>query len=94
MFRVASDFRAPAFVHTRAFGTREPGSSVESFVEVIGAAAITGAPLHIVHLNSMSLSSTPQTSRWWKARPGLDLTTAPPLQRRDDRDRIGPVRWF
>ena len=77
MFRVASELRAPAFVHTRAFGTREPGSSVESFVEVIGAAAITGAPLHIVHLNSMSLSSTPQTLKIVeeaRAR-GMDLTT-------------------
>ena len=77
MFRVASEFRAPAFVHTRAFGTKEPGSSVESFVEVIGAAAITGAPLHIVHLNSMSLSSTPQTLKIVEeARSrGMDLTT-------------------
>jgi dihydroorotase len=46
-------------------------------VEVIGAAAITGAPLHIVHLNSMSLSQTPQTLRMVEeARAaGMDLTT-------------------
>ncbi len=77
MFRVAAEAKAPAFVHVRAFGTREPGSSVESFVEVIGAAAITGAPLHIVHLNSMSLSSTPQTLRIVEEarRRGLDVTT-------------------
>ncbi|HET9516014.1 MAG TPA: amidohydrolase family protein [Gemmatimonadales bacterium] len=77
MFRVAAEARAPAFVHVRAFGTREPGSSVESFVEVIGAAAITGAPLHIVHLNSMSLSSTPQTLRIVEEARGrgLDVTT-------------------
>ena len=77
MFSVAARARAPAFVHVRAFGTREPGSSVESFVEVIGAAAITGAPLHIVHLNSMSLSSTPQTLRIVTdaQRRGMDLTT-------------------
>jgi hypothetical protein len=61
MFRIAARHRAPAFVHNRAFGTTEPGSAVESFLEVLGAAAVTGAPLHIVHLNSMSLSSTPKT---------------------------------
>ena len=62
-FRVAAKYRAPVFVHVRSFGTRDPGSSVESFLEVIGASAITGAPVHIVHLNSMSLASTPQ-ARW------------------------------
>lgn len=77
MFRVAAEHGAPAFVHNRAFGTTEPGSAVESFVEVIGAAAITGAPLHIVHLNSMSLSSTPMTLRIVEeaVKRGLDVTT-------------------
>lgn len=77
MFREAADYGAPAFVHVRGFGTEEPGGSVESFVEVIGAAAITGAPLHIVHLNSMSLSETPRTLQIVeeaRAR-GMDLTT-------------------
>jgi N-acyl-D-aspartate/D-glutamate deacylase len=76
-FRVAAEAGAPVFVHVRAFGVGEPGSSVESFLEVIGAAAITGAPLHIVHLNSMSLTSTPQTLRIVEeARTrGLDVTT-------------------
>src|SRR4030095_6965771 len=77
MFREAAKVLAPVFVHTRAFGTKEPGSSVESFVEVIGEAEITGAPLHIVHLNSMSLSSTPQTLKIVEEAPkrGLHLTT-------------------
>lgn len=61
MFRVAAAHGATAFVHNRAFGAAEPGSSVESFLEVIGASALTGAPLHIVHLNSMSLQSTRET---------------------------------
>jgi N-acyl-D-aspartate/D-glutamate deacylase len=77
MFREAAAAGAPAFVHVRAFGTDEPGGSIESFVEVIGAAAITGAPLHIVHLNSMSLSETPRTIQILEeaiAR-GLDITT-------------------
>jgi N-acyl-D-aspartate/D-glutamate deacylase len=77
MFRAAAAHKAPVFVHVRSFGTREPGSSVESFMEVIGASAITGAPVHIVHLNSMSLESTPKTLAMVKdARShGLDVTT-------------------
>ncbi len=77
MFRVAAAYHAPAFVHLRSFGTREPGGSVEAFLEVIGDAAITGAPLHIVHLNSMSLGMTPQTLRIVAEarRRGLDVTT-------------------
>lgn len=60
-FRAAARYHAPAFVHTRSWGTTDPGSSVESYMEVIAASAITGAPLHIVHLNSSSLESTPAT---------------------------------
>ncbi|HEX3866846.1 MAG TPA: amidohydrolase family protein, partial [Gemmatimonadaceae bacterium] len=59
VFRTAAKYHAPVFVHVRGYGTQDPGSSVESFMEVIGASAISGAPVHIVHLNSMSLSSTP-----------------------------------
>src|SRR5262249_18504748 len=77
IFRAAATYRAPVFVHVRSFGTKEPGSSVEAFLEVIGAAAITGAPLHIVHLNSMSLESTPTTlAIVQEARDrGIDVTT-------------------
>ncbi|MFN8580369.1 MAG: amidohydrolase family protein [Gemmatimonadaceae bacterium] len=60
-FRAAGKFHAPAFVHTRSWGTTDPGSAVESYMEVVAASAISGAPLHFVHLNSTSLESTPQT---------------------------------
>jgi len=45
-------------------------------MEVIAASAITGAPLHIVHLNSTSLESTPRTlAMVADARAhGLDVT--------------------
>jgi N-acyl-D-aspartate/D-glutamate deacylase len=75
-FRSAARFRAPVFVHTRSWGATDPGSSVESFMEVIAASAITGAPLHIVHLNSTSLAATPRTLAMIadaRAR-GLDVT--------------------
>lgn len=76
MFRVAAEFKAAAFVHTRSWGTKDPGSSVESYLEVLGAAATTGAPLHIVHLNSTSLESTPQTLALVQSaqQHGLDVT--------------------
>ena len=76
-FRAAAKYHAPVFVHVRSFGARDPGSSVGAFMEVIAAAAITGAPLHIVHLNSMSLESTPKTLAMVKdARAhGVDVTT-------------------
>ena len=76
-FRVAAASKRPVFVHVRSFGEREPGSSVESFLEVLAAAAVTGAPLHIVHLNSMSLDQTPKTlALVEQARQrGLDVTT-------------------
>lgn len=77
MFRVAAEYNVPVFVHIRAFGTQEPGSSVESVLEVIGASAATGAPVHIVHINSMSLESTPQTLQLIReARSrGIDVST-------------------
>lgn len=76
-FRSAALFRAPVFVHTRSWGDTDPGSSVESYMEVIAAAAISGAPLHIVHLNSTSLAATPRTlAMVAEARQrGVDVTT-------------------
>jgi N-acyl-D-aspartate/D-glutamate deacylase len=76
MFRSAARYHAPVFVHTRATGAREPGSSIESYLEVIGASAITGAPVHIVHLNSTSLDQTPRTLALVEEsrRHGIDVT--------------------
>ncbi len=51
MFRLAAGRRLPVYTHVRSSGHAEPGSSIESIGEVIGAAAVTGASLHIVHLN-------------------------------------------
>jgi N-acyl-D-aspartate/D-glutamate deacylase len=52
MFRLAAERSLPVYTHVRSSGRIEPGSSIESVSEVIGAAAITGASLHIVHINS------------------------------------------
>ena len=76
-FRGAARRKAPVFVHTRSWGETDPGSSVESYMEVIAASAISGAPVHIVHLNSTSLASTPQTLALIAEAQsrGLDVTT-------------------
>jgi N-acyl-D-aspartate/D-glutamate deacylase len=77
MFRVAAERKLPVYTHLRSFGRIEPGSAIESVEEVIGAAAITGAPLHIVHINSTCLlDSLECLSLIEGARArGLDVTT-------------------
>jgi N-acyl-D-aspartate/D-glutamate deacylase len=52
MFRLAAERKVPVYTHVRSAGHLEPGSAIESISEVIGAAAISGASLHIVHINS------------------------------------------
>lgn len=52
MFRLAAQRLVPVYTHVRSAGRVEPGSSIESVSEVIAAAAVTGAALHIVHINS------------------------------------------
>ena len=54
-FRAAAKYHAPVFVHTRADCRSQAGQlAIESYLEVIGASAITGAPVRVVHLNSTS----------------------------------------
>jgi predicted amidohydrolase len=76
VFRVAAGRRVPVFVHVRSSGPLEPGSSIESVGEVIAAAAVTGAALHIVHINSSCTADAPECLRMIagaRAR-GLDVT--------------------
>jgi N-acyl-D-aspartate/D-glutamate deacylase len=58
IFRLAAERRLPVYTHVRSAGRIEPGSSIEAVSEVIGAAAITGASLHIVHINSSCTADT------------------------------------
>jgi N-acyl-D-aspartate/D-glutamate deacylase len=55
MFRLAAERVVPVYTHVRSAGRVDPGSSIEAVSEVIGASAITGASLHIVHINSSCL---------------------------------------
>ena len=60
MFRVAARFKAPCVVHMRYAGLKEPNSAITALEEVISASAITGAPLHVVHITSLGFSDTPR----------------------------------
>lgn len=65
------------YTHIRYGSLVEPQSTLEALQEQIANAAITGACVHIVHLNSMAMSSTPQMIelfRGARAR-GADLST-------------------
>ena len=77
MFRLAAERGLPVYTHVRSTGRAEPGSAIESISEVIGAAAITGASLHIVHINSSCLHDSLEClSMVEGARArGLDVTT-------------------
>jgi N-acyl-D-aspartate/D-glutamate deacylase len=77
IFRVAAERKLPVYTHARSAGRIEPGSAIEAVEEVIGAAAITGAPLHIVHINSTCLRDSLECIsliQGARAR-GLDITT-------------------
>ena len=77
MFRLAAARQVPVYTHVRSAGSLEPGSAVESISEVIGAAVISGAPLHIVHINSSCLHDSVECLALIagaRAR-GLDVTT-------------------
>jgi len=77
VFREAARAGASVHVHMRHNGTKEPNSSTNALEEVIAAAAISGAPLHVVHLHSTSVGATARHLAMIdgaRAR-GLDVTT-------------------
>jgi N-acyl-D-aspartate/D-glutamate deacylase len=77
MFRVAARYGASCHVHLRNAGLKEPASSTQALEEVIAAAAITGAPLHVVHIQSTGGKATPKLLQMIaEARSrNLDITT-------------------
>jgi len=70
VFQLAARWKVPIFTHVRSM-------TPDAMQEVIANAAATGAPLHIVHVNSMSLGALPfvldliESAR----KRGLDITT-------------------
>jgi N-acyl-D-aspartate/D-glutamate deacylase len=77
MFQLAAKHHLPVFVHIRSSGKIEPGSSIESVSEMIAASAISGAPVHIVHINSSCLADAPTCLEMIAGarERGLDVTT-------------------
>ena len=77
IFRLAAERRVPVYTHMRSSGRTDPGSGIESLSEVIAAAAVTGASLHVVHINSTcTLDALECLAMIAGARArGLDVTT-------------------
>lgn len=77
VFRAAHDFGGPVFVHIRGMGPHEPGGGLSALQEVIADAAVTGTPLHVVHISSSGLSVAPQMLDIIAAarKRGMDVTT-------------------
>ena len=77
VFREAARAGASVHVHMRYNGMTEPLSSTTALEEVLAAALVTGAPLHVVHLHSTSVGATLRHLAMIdgaRAR-GLDVTT-------------------
>jgi N-acyl-D-aspartate/D-glutamate deacylase len=70
VYEFAAEKQVPVFTHTRGFGM--PGIQ-----EAISNATVTGAPLHIVHANSLSLGDIQVTLDMVRSaqEQGLDVTT-------------------
>jgi dihydroorotase-like cyclic amidohydrolase len=70
VFQLAGEMNVLVFIHTR-----EP--NIISIQEVIADATLTGAPLHIVHINSMSLGQIDFALKMVRsaAQRGFDITT-------------------
>ena len=77
MFQIAAEYGASCHVHLRGKGHLEPLNAIEALEEVIAASAITGAPLHVVHINSTGMKAVPiLLNMITGARErGLDITT-------------------
>lgn len=54
LFYLAARYKRPVFVHMRG------GNVIAALQEVITDAVATGAPLHVVHINSAATAKTPQ----------------------------------
>jgi dihydroorotase len=71
MFRVAGRAHAPAFVHMRG------GDAVAALEEVLALSQVSGAPLHVVHVQSTGGRNTPKLLQMIAEarRHGGDVTT-------------------
>jgi dihydroorotase len=77
LFGLAAERGVTNFVHDRFASVKEPGSSVEAVEELIAAAAITGASVHLVHVGSSGLGQVPEILPMIEGarQHGIDITT-------------------
>ena len=52
---LAADYGVATYTHVRYLGTQQPGGAFEAIKELIANAALTGARMHICHVNSNSV---------------------------------------
>jgi N-acyl-D-aspartate/D-glutamate deacylase len=71
LFYLAARYKRPVFVHMRG------GNVIAALQEVITDAVATGAPLHVVHINSAATARTPQALAMIEGARArnLDVTT-------------------
>jgi N-acyl-D-aspartate/D-glutamate deacylase len=76
VFRVAAKYHASCHVHIRG-SAAPPEGNFSGFEEVMAAAAITGAPLHVVHIQSTGGPNVIQELRMIAEAQsrGMDVTT-------------------
>ncbi|HKV62129.1 MAG TPA: amidohydrolase family protein [Candidatus Acidoferrum sp.] len=76
VFRVAAKYHASCHVHIRGSGAPLEGN-FSGFEEVMAAAAVTGAPLHVVHIQSTGGPNVVQELRMIAEAQshGMDVTT-------------------
>lgn len=53
--QLAAKYNVPTFTHVRYASVEEPRSSFEAVKELVGNAALTGAHMHLCHINSVSM---------------------------------------
>lgn len=75
--RLSAQMRTCVFTHIRYGSLVEPGSTLESIQENVANVAITGGCVHIMHLNSMGMSASPELLKLIHGarERGLDVST-------------------
>jgi len=76
-FRIAARHGAACHVHMRGSGHIGPLDAIEGLEEILAASAVTGAPLHLVHISSTGRKAVPRLLQMIdEARSkGMDVTT-------------------
>jgi len=74
--QIAARYGMPTFTHLRHSNAREPGGVIEGHEELIAVAAMTGAHMHLCHLNSTAARLLPEVVPMLREaqRRGLRIT--------------------